>query len=103
RFFSARFFGARVLVAAAGGVAAGLALALPARAQRERPALAVTGYVIHAELDPATHRLPATATVTCTPPANQDVATFGFHPALKIGKITDENGKVLDGERMADG
>jgi aminopeptidase N len=108
RIFSARVFRADVfrihlLATAVGLVALGLALAAPARAQRERPTLHVTGYVIHAELDPATHHLTATAAVTFTPPANQDVATFGFHPALKIDKITDEKGKVLDGERMADG
>jgi tetratricopeptide (TPR) repeat protein len=93
----------RVFLAAAGVLAGVLAVAIPAEAQRERPALHVTGYVIDAELDPATHHITATAKVTFTPPANQDVATFGFHPALKIDKITDENGKVLDGERTADG
>jgi predicted negative regulator of RcsB-dependent stress response len=31
------------------------------------------------------------------------VVNFGFHPALKVTKITDENGKLLDGERTADG
>lgn len=72
-------------------------------AQRERPALNITGYVINAELDPATHHLTATAVVSFTAPANLDVVTFGFHPALKVSKITDENGKLLDGERMADG
>ncbi|HEX8713349.1 MAG TPA: M1 family aminopeptidase [Terracidiphilus sp.] len=68
-----------------------------------RPSLEITGYVIHAELDPSTHHLSATATVTFTAPANLDVVTFGFHPALKITRITDESGKVLDGERTADG
>jgi Tfp pilus assembly protein PilF len=92
-----------VFLAAAGVFLAALAVAVPALAQRERPALHVTGYVIDAELDPATHHLTATAVVSFTPPANQDVATFGFHPALRISKITDENGKVLDGERTADG
>jgi hypothetical protein len=72
-------------------------------AQRERPALNVTGYTIDAELDPATHHLTATTVLTFTAPPNLDVVNFGFHPALKIGKITDESGKVLDGERTADG
>ena len=80
-----------------------LAAATPASAQRERPALNITGYVIDAELDPATHHLTATAVVSFTAPANLDVVTFGFHPALKVTKITDENGKLLDGERTADG
>ncbi len=84
-------------------MALGLALVGPALAQRERPTLDITGYVIDAELDPATHHLSATAVVTFTAPANLDVVNFGFHPALKITKITDESGKLLDGERTADG
>ena len=76
----------------------------PARAQyMGRPALNITGYVINAELNPGNHTITATAVVAFIPPANQDVVTFGFHPALKITKITDENGKELDGERTADG
>ena len=31
------------------------------------------------------------------------MVSFGFHPALKVTKITDENGKLLTGERSADG
>jgi len=74
-----------------------------AQAPLPRPSLDITGYAINAELDPETHHIAATATVTFTAPANLDVVTFGFHPALKITKITDESGKVLDGERTADG
>ena len=90
----------RPLVLAVCGL---LAVAAPALAQRERAALNITGYVIDAELDPASHHLAATATVSFTAPPNLDVVNFGFHPALKISKITDESGKVLDGERTADG
>jgi hypothetical protein len=79
------------------------ASALPAAAQIARPALNITGYVIDAELDTATHHLTATAQVTFTAPANLDVVTFGFHPALKVSKIADAAGKLLDGERTADG
>ena len=78
--------------------------AVGASAQRvTRPALNITGYVIDAELDPAAHNLTAKAVVSFIPPPNQDVVTFGFHPALKVTSITDENGKTLDGERTADG
>jgi aminopeptidase N len=77
--------------------------ALPAAAQIARPALNITGYVIDAELDTATHHLTATAQVTFTAPANLDVVTFGFHPALKVTKITDDSGKQLEAERTADG
>ena len=31
------------------------------------------------------------------------MVNFGFHPALKVTKITDDAGKLLDGERTADG
>lgn len=84
--------------------AAAIPLAVPARAQASRqPALDITGYVINAELLPSTHHISATAKVTFTARPNLDVVTFGFHPALKITKITDASGKVLDGERTADG
>jgi len=73
-------------------------------AQRpERPALNITGYVIDAELDPSTHHLTATAKVSFTAPENAEMVNFGFHPALKVTKISDETGKLLTGERTADG
>ena len=72
---------------------------LPSSANR----MAIQGYVIDAELDPATHHLAAKAVVTFTAPENADVVNFGFHPALKLSKVTDENGKLLTGDRSADG
>ena len=73
-------------------------------AQRiERPVLTVSAYTIDAEIDPAEHHLKAKVTVTFTAPDNSDLINFGFHPALKISKITDDSGKVLTGERTADG
>jgi len=76
-------------------------LAVPLAAQR--PTLDITGYVIDAELDTSTHHLAATAQVTFTAPASADQVSFGFHPALRITKITDDAGKLLTGERLADG
>ncbi len=99
--FKSSFFGATKLMLLAFICAA--FAGLPAAAQRQRPALDITGYVIDAELDTATHHLAATAAVSFTAPANMEVVNFGFHPALKIAKITDEDGKLLDGERTADG
>ncbi len=84
--------------------AAALPFAARAHAQFDQgPSLDITGYVIQAELLPSTHQLTATAAVTFTAPANLDVVTFGFHPALKITSIKDASGKLLDGERTADG
>jgi hypothetical protein len=86
------------------GVLATLLAALPSPAQRtDRQQLNITGYVINAELDPTAHHLTATAVVSFIAPPNVDVVSFGFHPALKVTKITDESGKTLDGERTADG
>src|SRR3954452_25597261 len=81
-----------------------LALALLAVAQRpERAALSITGYVINAELDTQTHHIAAKAVVTFNAPENVEMVSFGFHPALTVTKLTDDDGKVLTGERSADG
>ena len=92
----------------AGGLACALLLVAPLGspllAQRtERPALAISGYVIDAEIDTLSHHLTAKAVVTFTAPENAEMVSFGFHPALRVDKITDESGKVLTGERSADG
>jgi len=92
------------LPAVLGVLAIVWAAAVPLAAQvPQGPKLDITGYVINAELEPSTHHISATTTVTFTAPPNLDVETFGFHPALKVTKITDATGKVLDGERTADG
>jgi tetratricopeptide (TPR) repeat protein len=101
RFAAGRFIG--WFTSALLAMALTATAALPAAAQIVRPALDITGYVIDAELDTATHHLTATAQVSFTAPANLDVVTFGFHPALKVTKITDESGKLLEAERTADG
>ena len=92
------------LCAGLGLFAAALLVAAPATAQRsERAALNITGYVIDAELDTATHHITAKAAVTFTAPDNAEMVSFGFHPALKVNKISDQSGKTLIGERSADG
>jgi tetratricopeptide (TPR) repeat protein len=80
------------LFVALGMLAMGLLMAAPLAAQRaDRSALKISGYVIDAEID------------TFTAPENAEEVSFGFHPALKVTKISDEAGKVLTGERLADG
>src|SRR5258708_18896111 len=94
----------RRLIAAAGSAALGLTLTVSSVAQRpERPALNITGYVIDAELDTDAHHIAAKTQVTFTAPDNGEVVSFGFHPALKVTKISDDAGKLLNGERSADG
>lgn len=79
-------------------------MAAPLAAQRpERPALTISGYTIDAELEPVTHHIQAKVVVSFTAPESLEMVSFGFHPALKVIKISDEAGKVLTGERSADG
>ena len=74
------------------------------KAQRpERATLSISAYKIDAEIDTATHHLAAKTEVTFTAPENLELVSFGFHPALKLTKITDDAGKLLTGERSADG
>ncbi len=80
-----------------------VALCTASAASAQRPTLDITGYVIDAELDTTTHHIAAKAEVTFTAPESADEVSFGFHPALKVTKITDEAGKLLTGERLADG
>src|SRR4051812_23876203 len=81
-----------------------LGVAITAAAQRpDRPALDITGYVINVELDTQAHHIAAKAVLTFTAPENVEMVNFGFHPALKVTKITDDAGKLLTGERSADG
>ncbi|MGB6194502.1 MAG: M1 family aminopeptidase [Terracidiphilus sp.] len=96
--FLLRFLSAFVILAAALGLICHLDAQRP-----ERSALTITGYVIDAEIDTATHHLAAKTVVAFTPGEGADEVSFGFHPALKITKITDEAGKLLTGERLADG
>ena len=66
-----------------------------------RQPLQITGYVIHADLDPATNRLSATAAVSFT--ALEDVAspTFELNNGLQITRLTDAAKKPLQSERLS--
>jgi aminopeptidase N len=54
-----------------------------------RPQIDVTGYVIHADLDPATGRLSAIAAVTFTALEDLDAAVFGLNNALQVESVKD--------------
>jgi tetratricopeptide (TPR) repeat protein len=85
-------------------LACALIVAAPLAAQRpERPAPVVSGYVIDAEIDTATHHLTAKVVVSFTAPDHAETVNFGLHPALKVSKISDEAGAALIGQRSPDG
>jgi tetratricopeptide (TPR) repeat protein len=54
-----------------------------------RPQIDVTGYVIHADLDPSTGKLSATAVVTFDALEDLNLVTFGLNNGLQIDSITD--------------
>src|SRR5215471_18720111 len=72
-----------------------VALAAPAK-----PQLQITNYVIDADLDPASHRLSATAQVTFT--AMDDLASpvFELNNGLQLTKVSDASKKPLEAERL---
>ena len=76
------------------------AATLPISAQRARPQLNITGYVINADLDPAATKLTATADVTFTALDDLTSATFELNNGLNITKLTDATGTVLNSERL---
>ena len=86
-------------VAAALGLAA--LVCVPAFAQRNRPQINITGYVVNAELDPTFSKLTATADVSFTALDDLTVATFELNNGLNITKLTDAKGTALNSERLS--
>jgi hypothetical protein len=70
--------------------------AIPTRQQID-----VSGYVIKADLDPATGRLNATATVTFTTLEDLTSVVFGFNNGLQISSLTSADKSTLTPERNA--
>ena len=66
-----------------------------------RQPVQVTGYVINADLDPATNKLSATAAVTFTALEDLTQATFELNNGLQISKLTDAAKKPLESERLS--
>ncbi len=76
-------------------------LSTMARAQTlsTKPLIDVTGYVIDATVNPATHELHATARVSFTALDALPVASFELHSALKVSKVSDAKNHPLNAER----
>src|SRR5258708_4871262 len=70
--------------------------AIPARQQ-----INVTAYVIKADLDPATGRLNATATVTFATLEDLTSVVFGLNNGLQITSLTSADKSTLTPERNA--
>jgi len=75
--------------------------AFPAFAAPVRPLLNITGYVINADLDPATGKLTATADVTFTALEDLTSPVFELNNGLSITKLTDASGAALNSERLS--
>jgi aminopeptidase N len=75
-------------------------LATAAHAAPVRPQLNITGYVINADIDPATGKLTATAQVTFTALEDLTTATFELNNGLNITSLTDNGNKPLNSERL---
>ena len=91
-----KIFGRALLALAFGPAFSGMCVAAPLRQPVQ-----VTGYVIHADLDPATNRLSATAAVTFTALEDLPSATFELNNGLQISKISDAGRKPLQSERLS--
>ena len=80
------------------------ALAVPAwrsaSAAPARPQLHISGYVITAELNPATNHLTAAADVTFTALEDLTQPVFELNNGLNITKLTDSTGTALNSERL---
>src|ERR1700679_1367516 len=60
-----------------------------------RPQVDVTGYVIHADLDPVTGKLSGTAVVPFTALEDLNAAVFGLNNALQITSVSDGTNATL--------
>jgi hypothetical protein len=105
RVWIATIFRAPSFRALAAAILAVCALLLPAwqaaLAAPVRPQLNITGYVINADLDPATGRLTATADVSFTALEDLTTASFELNNGLNVTSLTDNTGAALNSERLA--
>jgi aminopeptidase N len=67
----------------------------------EKSRIRVDDYQIDAELTPHTHKIAARAKVKFTALEDTSVAIFQLHNGLRVTKVTDEAGKPVSAERVA--
>ncbi len=90
-----RFLGFRLFSAILAATAAASALAAPP----VRKEVDITGYVIHADLDPASGKLSATAAVTFTALQDLNTVSFGLNNGLQVTRLTDSSNANVPFER----
>src|SRR3984885_8618183 len=90
----------RTLRASAAIFAATTLLTVSTWAAPAKPQIQVTGYVVNADLDPATNKLSATAAVTFTALEDLTSVTFELNNGLQLTKLTDATNKPLQSERL---
>ena len=78
-----------------------IAAAAVAHAAPVRQQLNITGYVISAEIDPASNKLTAHADVTFTALEDLTAATFELNNGLNVTALTDDKKQALNSERNA--
>jgi len=78
-----------------------LLLAANAFAAPQHPQINVTGYVIHADLDPATSKLTATAAVTFTSLEDITTASFELNRSLQVTSVYIDKDHPLTASRSA--
>src|SRR5215813_3566597 len=73
---------------------------LPAIAA-EKPRVKADDFTINAEINPSLHRLKATARVHLTALDEVNFVSLELHNALRVTRVTDQNGKSLSAERIS--
>ena len=76
-----------------------LGLVAPAQQLSTKPLIDITGYTIDATVIPSSHALHATAKVSFAALDSLPVAIFELHAGLKVSKVADANGHLLNAER----
>ena len=88
-------------LALCSAVLASLALSHSYAATPIHSQIDVTGYIIHADLDPTNGKLSATATVTFTALEDLNTVSFGLNNALQVTRLTGAGNANLPFERNA--
>ena len=89
-------------LAQAVSLALGALLLFPAlAAAADKSRIVADDYAIDAQIDPGTHHLRANVRIHLVALDDTNFAQFELHNALRVIKVTDQNGKPLSAERIS--